>query len=556
MKFLFLQSNGPTQSKMDTLKASNPTQDESTPPTPTRSATWATVRQISDVCARSVLAVICKGASRCRGAGRVLFGWTIDVRKRLAAKDGWELIAKTIVFFVAAAGLIIGIQTYQTQVRVSQIQGANEEFARLVNDFTDGTEQNRIWALARAPAVMRRVTPASEATTLQHLLEALWGASDDNHRPHLADVRRLVSAFASRGNAVTYAELDELIHDDAMAPPKDSARTLSPEEAESLIEFLVTVGRQGWYYGHDRENPTARPQDAITWVWKALPLGIGDGRFTSPTGLFSGTTITGLRLRGYDLSNAEFRFARLINCDFSNVRAAEVRFDGSILHSADFSHATLSDASFENSSLWHARCGGAVLTNANFQFADLRYSTLHDARIEGATFFNARLDHATLTNVNGSSPNGALPAPTVFRNSILTHAFFANARLNNAVFSHAELSQAVFTHCHLRGADFSHAVASDANLSYTQLHEAKFHVADLTNADFTGAKGVLAIDSWQDANIAGVKGLDSGTVGELITRGAVQIENPEKWHQYKLDGRPHEKWEEYSTTSPSDGKGQ
>lgn len=204
---------------------------------------------------------------------------------------------------------------------------------------------------------------------------------------------------------------------------------------------------------------------------------------------FKGESFTGL-----DLSDLDFKKARL---------------DGT-----DFLGADLSRANLKETSLTTARLDRAIITSTDFSGADLSgarivrptvFTSLEVVTSEAPRFTGAKL-HGTIINgwldradFRAADMEGAILGNRSARDEIqlasrtsLISANFSNAILRNAVFAEANLRYAKFMNADLRG----------AILRDTDLTQAIFDGADLTGADLTGAN----ID---EADFTGARGLQS-----------------------------------------------
>lgn len=147
-------------------------------------------------------------------------------------------------------------------------------------------------------------------------------------------------------------------------------------------------------------------------------------------GRLAGTTGTGLQfnetsLRSADLSRAHLRNASFLNCEAIEIRCQgalleDTRFFDSIMSNADFRYcrllksrfqsAELYGADFRNSFLSHCtfsdpKMGNASLTRADFRKAmlidvDLQGANLHAANFEGAVFVRVDIRGANLVRAD------------------------------------------------------------------------------------------------------------------------------------------------------------
>jgi len=151
-------------------------------------------------------------------------------------------------------------------------------------------------------------------------------------------------------------------------------------------------------------------------------------------------------------------------------------------------------------------------------YTDLRGKNLQGAKLEGVDLCGAHLDYANLrlAEISGSKAEGAS---------------FRNAAMEGAKFEGSEFQFADLSNTDLRGLDlknsrgeftvFSNAMMNYADLSDSKLEGAVFHgtslagasieYAEVTNADFTGASGLIALDK------QGIAGIPIGLTPRPVT---------------------------------------
>src|SRR6476661_1516326 len=161
--------------------------------------------------------------------------------------------------------------------------------------------------------------------------------------------------------------------------------------------------------------------------------------------------ITNRNLSGFDLSDADLRYANL---------------SGANLRSADLSGADLSGANLRSADL-----SGADLSGADLRSADLIGAYLISAYLIGAYLIGANLSGA---NLSGANLSGANLRSANLRSADLSGADLIDANLIGANLIGADLSGADLSGANLSGANLSGAGLIDTNLSKTKVEKARF----------------------------------------------------------------------------------
>ena len=157
---------------------------------------------------------------------------------------------------------------------------------------------------------------------------------------------------------------------------------------------------------------------------------------------------------------------------------------------ADLAGADLTRVSFFGANLTGANLAGADLTGASFFAADLSGAILTCVHLNNANMTSVPLVRANLSNANltGATLTQANLSGASLEKADLNGTVLDEADLSGAVLSGADLTGATLSGAHLNGAylnnsDLSGAVLYGADLSKTWLMD-----ANLTEANFTGAK--------------------------------------------------------------------
>ena len=200
--------------------------------------------------------------------------------------------------------------------------------------------------------------------------------------------------------------------------------------------------------------------------------------------------ITNRNLSGFDLSDADLRYANLSGANLRSADLSGADLSGANLRSADLSGADLSGADLIDANLMSAYLSGAdlrsadlsgaylmsayligaYLIGANLSGANLRSANLRSADLSGADLIDANLIGANLIGANLSGAN--LSGANLIGDRI--RAYRIHADLSGANLSGADLSGADLSGANLSGANLSGAGLIDTNLSKTKVEKARF----------------------------------------------------------------------------------
>ena len=232
-----------------------------------------------------------------------------------------------------------------------------------------------------------------------------------------------------------------------------------------------------------------------------LPLRQVTGELFKADGA-SPPSFVGASLTGLDLSDLDFKKARL--------------------DKADLLGADLSRANLKETSLTGARLDRTIITSADFSGADLSgarivrptvFTSLEVIATEAPRFAGAKLKGAIISgwldraDFRAADMEGAILGNRATRDEV---QLASRSSLIAANFSDAILRGTVLTEANLRYGKFMNADLRGAILRDTDLTQAIFTGADLTGADLTGAN----ID---ETDFRGAKGLDA-VVGLAATK--------------------------------------
>lgn len=280
---------------------------------------------------------------------------------------------------------------------------------------------------------------------------------------------------------------------------------------------------------------TARPFDGV--VFENADLSGLDLRGENLSGLIlvssalkgcdlRGANLIEVQLSGCDLRDANFEKADLSNADLTGCRATGARFhaanieemtaDEGQFEGCDFSRAQGPRCSFVEADVRRANFGEAMLTGADFgatNAAEAHFSraTLDEASFEKAQANDACFDGASLFSLRAAEGasfarcrlRGVQAAGSFWDDADLQDADFTASDLSGAFFSGAQLFRAVLDHCDMAGGTLTKAQAAHTSFKTVNLFEADLQEADLSFADFRGAN-LFGAETWK-AKLDGVQ---------------------------------------------------
>jgi len=233
----------------------------------------------------------------------------------------------------------------------------------------------------------------------------------------------------------------------------------------------------------ERKRLTQAELDAICArhdrLWQAKPGGA--------RAVFAWMDLTGLDLRGRNLTDADFSAACMIGCD-------------------------LSRAKLDNAAFFGADMQDVILVEASLRRADLRGACLRGADLSGADLFEADLREGAIAAADRKIGFRLVEA----QNRDATEA-------RGASLVGANLERSKLTGVIAQAADFTDAVMRDCKLVRANLKQASFRGADLAGADLSGAD--LSGADLRDAVLVGVKAAMWRTDGAKM-EGALTDDRP------------------------------
>lgn len=200
--------------------------------------------------------------------------------------------------------------------------------------------------------------------------------------------------------------------------------------------------------------------------------------------VFAWMDLSGLTLRGRNLSDADFAAACLAGCDLTGARLDNANFFG-----ADMQDAVLTNASLRRTDLRGSCLRGADLSGADLFEADLREGTIAaaDAQLGFRVLEPRRRDGSEASETSGACLAGANLQRSRMSGVIAIKADFSGAVMKDCKLVRANLKQADFRGADLAGADLSGADLSGADLRDAVLVGVKSAMWRTDGADMAGA---------------------------------------------------------------------
>ncbi|WP_296816247.1 pentapeptide repeat-containing protein [Brevundimonas sp.] len=234
---------------------------------------------------------------------------------------------------------------------------------------------------------------------------------------------------------------------------------------------------QNRVHSHEVRRLTQAEADAICArherLWRAQPGGA--------RAVFGWCDLSGLSLKGRNLSDADFSATVMHGTDLSGCRLDNANFFG-----ADLQEADLSGASLRRADLRGACLRGADLSGADLFESDLREGTLAASDREAGFRVVKPADRAA--DASGVSLVGANLERSRLAGIVAVRADFTDALMRDCKLVRANLKQASLAGADLAGADLSGADLSGADLTDAVLVGVK---SELWRTDGARMQGVL-----------------------------------------------------------------
>lgn len=179
--------------------------------------------------------------------------------------------------------------------------------------------------------------------------------------------------------------------------------------------------------------------------------------------------LSGLSLKGYNLSQADFTASRLVGADLSHGI-----FEAACFFACDLRHASLEHAAFLRADFRGAYIAGANLSGADLASADFREGKIMTCGKAGELVDRQR--------------SGDAGARTIFRGARLAGTNLSGTHAKAADFKDADLSGVLMVDADLSGVNFEGANLSDADLTGANLSNANMRSSILAGTNLTAAE--------------------------------------------------------------------
>lgn len=192
-----------------------------------------------------------------------------------------------------------------------------------------------------------------------------------------------------------------------------------------------------------------------------------------------------MNLRNVKLSKSNLKFASLRKADLNNADLTQARLENAYLGYANFSCAILERAILRDADITRVNFSYANLTSVDFSNSKEKYGDfidgLNDPHDYGEIIrFGTNFDFATLRRAN--MQRTYFDSASLIK-ADLTEADFTGARVSDSDFSGAILNYAIFSNCEILSCNFSSASMIGIDLS-----EVRYSVHSIfTNADMSDA---------------------------------------------------------------------
>uniref|UniRef100_A0A7S4EWJ8 Uncharacterized protein n=2 Tax=Chrysotila carterae TaxID=13221 RepID=A0A7S4EWJ8_CHRCT len=214
--------------------------------------------------------------------------------------------------------------------------------------------------------------------------------------------------------------------------------------------------------------------------------------------IFNGVDLRGARLAHAILAGASFQLADVRNVQFDHATMTDTNFQYSDIRRASFRGATLDRTDFTSAAIdftdfTDAHMHNVIMTNfgdggnagyTTFDGADLTGSQITDSSLPGVSFRGAILKDLAVEDSYFSDGDftGAVFKGIRFRDGSVEHANFENADLGEGNFE-----ACVFEEANLRGANLRRAILTETNMQNANCYGAAFDGSSLNLADLRGA---------------------------------------------------------------------
>ncbi len=206
-----------------------------------------------------------------------------------------------------------------------------------------------------------------------------------------------------------------------------------------------------------------------------------NGRANGARAVLQHYDLSGLRLSGADMSNADFTGSVMVETNMS-----DCVLDYAVFFACDLRKANFQGASLVRADLRGACLRGAIMANANLAEADLREGAYATYDPDKGLLFTSD-NEAWKDGTGGVDLRGANLGSVKLSGAIAINSNFEDANLSKSVIIRGNLSGANLAGANLSGADLSQCELKNVNMRGANLSGVMMDFSNLDNVDLSGA---------------------------------------------------------------------
>jgi uncharacterized protein YjbI with pentapeptide repeats len=263
----------------------------------------------------------------------------------------------------------------------------------------------------------------------------------------------------------------------------------------------------------------------------------------------SGANFNGAQIRESSVSRASgFSASQLLSTwNYKSKNMGSVSMEGMDLNGVDFSGHNLTDAGFEGATLTGAVFSGAIVNGT--RFAQWSSAGITFAQIASTASYQARdlrrieidSDQSSAWDLSGQDLTGATLGGLLLFGANLRNANLTNAALNGGI-TGTDLTDSLIAGAELRATMTLSQIYTTASYKNHQLDSIKYHVQDLSGADFSNqdlshsdfSESNLSAANFTDAIIAGARFGNAGLFVSAQNFSAPQLYSTASYHLHDL----------------------
>ncbi|MEB3887183.1 Rid family detoxifying hydrolase [Lyngbya sp. CCY1209] len=217
---------------------------------------------------------------------------------------------------------------------------------------------------------------------------------------------------------------------------------------------------------------------------------------------FAGVDLSGITIKGHDLSDINLEGSDLRNCKFTSMT-----FNNANLKNCNFCESQFEVVSFINADLKEAKLTKSWFKAVNFQGAELTNAKFREShRLIDCNFENAKMNKVDFYKVGISHQN--------FSSLDLQECNFSQVSANYINFNSSNLTRCNFKMANLESSNFQDACLKEANFKQANLKNANIMRSKLKSVSFVGA-------NLTDANLYASNYEEAKIIGAIMPDGEV-----------------------------------